>query len=252
MTITFFGATRPPSAPSICFFSPVTAAQVRVRQPVVVVRDRVVRVGDLDPAAPGPVDLGEVRREPPGRLHRPVLRPEARRELAQVLAVRVQVVRREAVLDAPERPRPAELVGVVDELAVALLAKRLEGLRRATGVGVDRAPLGRPRDVVVARAADRTDVGRDVLLEDHHVARDAALGRRLPDDRCRVEPGLRPGRAQVVDHHRDRVLGGDRGRDEDAGQRRRNRRRGRDRGRASAWASGPESAWASAPASAWA
>jgi hypothetical protein len=51
-----------------------------------------------------------------------------------VVAVGVEVVGREALLDPPERPAPAELVGVVDKLAVALLAERLEGLRRAAGV----------------------------------------------------------------------------------------------------------------------
>ena len=56
-------------------------------------------------------------------------------------------------------------------------------LRRAAGVGVDGLPLGGPGDVVVARAADRADVAGQVVLEDRHVARDAALGRRLPDDR---------------------------------------------------------------------
>ena len=54
----------------------------------------------------------------------------------------------------------AELVDVVDVLAVALGPQRGDGLRRAAGVGVDRLPLGRPGDVVVARAAHRADIGR--------------------------------------------------------------------------------------------
>jgi hypothetical protein len=46
-----------------------------------------------------------------------------------MLAVGVEVVRRISILDAPEGLAPTELVGVEDELPVALRAERLEGLR---------------------------------------------------------------------------------------------------------------------------
>ena len=72
-------------------------------------------------------------------------------------------------------------------------------------MGVGCQPLGGPGDEVVARAPNGTDVSRDLLLEDEHVARDAALGRRLPHDGRGPEARLRPGRPQVIDHHRDRV-----------------------------------------------
>ena len=101
---------------------------------------------------------------------------------------------------------------------------------------VDRPPLGGPGDVVVARAADRPDVLGQVVLEDRHVARDAALGRCLPDDRRRGEPGLRPGRA-----------GGRRSSPRSGGGRRSPGRRG---GRSAA--PGPASASAPGSASGWA
>src|SRR6185436_2404588 len=111
-----------------------------------------------------PGRLRDVGPELPGRLHRAVFGLHAVRDLPEVVAIGVEVVGREALLDSPERPAPAELVGVVDELAVALLAERREGLRRAAGVSVDGAPLGGPGDVVVARATNRSDLARDVLL----------------------------------------------------------------------------------------
>jgi hypothetical protein len=108
-------------------------------------------------------------------------------------------------------------------------------------VDVDRVPLGGPVDVVLAGAPDRPDRARDRVLEDEHVARDAALGRCLPDDRRGVEAGLRPGVLVVVDHDRDRVLGRRLGADRQAGQgrghedRRRPRGRTRGGGRGGAW-----------------
>ena len=76
---------------------------------------------------------------------------------------------------------------------MALRAKRRHRLGRPADVDVDRVPLRRPVDVVLARAPDRPDRGRERVLEDQHVARDPALGGRLPDDGGGIEPGLRPG-----------------------------------------------------------
>ena len=72
-------------------------------------------------------------------------------------------------------------------------------------MGVHRVPLGRPGDVVLRGRCGPGRRRRDLVLEDQHVARDAALSRRLPDDRGGVEAGLRPGVGVVVDHHRDRM-----------------------------------------------
>ena len=137
----------------------------------------------------------------------PFFAPTRRRQLPQLLAARVHVVRREPVAGAVEvDAAPAELVGVVDQLAAAPCSRSVAmRLRRAADVGVHGLPLGRPRDVVLARAAHRPDRRRHAVLEHQHVARDAALGRGLPDDRGVVEAALRPGVAVVVDHHRDRV-----------------------------------------------
>ena len=105
-----------------------------------------------------------------------------------------------------------------------LLAQRLQRLRRPAGVDVHRLPLGRPRDVVVARAADGADGRRHLVLEDHHVARDAALGRGCHTTAAPLKPDCGRAGPMVVDHHRDRVALRDGRRHEPAGQRRRHRR----------------------------
>ena len=165
-----------------------------------------------------------------------VLRADPGRHDLQRLGIGIDVVRRGSRPDPPVvDPAPSELVGVVDHLPVALGAERGHRLGRAADVAVDRVPFGGPGDEVVPGAADRAHVGRHLVLEDHHVARDAALRGCLPDDRCRVEAGLGPRCRRVVDHQRDRVLGGDPGRDQATGQGCRHQDGGRQR--ASGWGS---------------
>src|SRR3990172_12602203 len=111
-----------------------------------------------------------------------------------MLPVGVHVVPRVTLAAAPEIARsPAVLVGVVDVLARTLGLERGEGLRRAADVRVEGAPLGGPVDVLRASAADGTNVPRDLLLEQEHVTRDAALGGGLPDDRGTREARLGAG-----------------------------------------------------------
>ena len=83
---------------------------------------------------------------------------------------------------------------------------------------------------------------RVARLEQRHVARDAALGGRLPHDVGRRQAGLRPGVELVVDHHRDHVAVRDRRLDRHAGERRRDEARRRHRAWAWAAASGSAAA----------
>ena len=130
---------------------PVDVSDVAVRQAVVPVRDRLVWVGHGDRAADRPEERVRVRRELPEGGQRAVRGADLRRQLAEVLAVRVDVVRRAPLGDPPQVFRaPAEAVRVPHPLAVAFGRERGEGLRRAAVVDVHGIPFRRPLDVVLA------------------------------------------------------------------------------------------------------
>ena len=208
-------------------------AEVRVGDPVVVVANGVLGVGERDPAADRPELQRRRRQERPDGLGC-TRGLEQRGQRAQLPAGRVQVVGCCPAGDSLEVAAMGELVGVVDQLTVALAAQGRQRLRRAAGMDVHRPPFRRPGDEVVARAADGADIGRDSLGEDCHVARDATLGRRLVDDRGLGQARLGPRRIEVVDHDGNGMEGRGGGRDQLAGQRRRDHHRaqaGRRRGR---------------------
>ena len=202
-------------------------AAISIRLPVVAVGDRVRRVGDRDRAPLRSLLERDVRAELPLGLHRPGLCADGRGQLPQVLEVRVQVVRSEALRDAPEVDSVTELVRVVDQLAVAFRGQRRQRLRGAAGVDVNRLPLRGPLEEVQPGAAHWPDILGQRVREDRHVARDAAFGGGLPHDRGRLQAGLRPGGRQVVDHHRNRVALRGLLTDHLPGQRRREQCRGR-------------------------